>query len=202
MVALIAPMMLGLSACGKEISRNLDDNREQYAESTFAQIYGGDFQEFYVQCPGTSADEASERMDMQSEDIEDNSDDGSSKQYVYLRGEGKDLDVKTVKTDETNLCGTFDTSNPEAFTRAGGAETEAETADGEGFKQPEPKFGTWMKTDIDMAYRKPERHEAWQLDTAVFNQTVDKLAREAHRQAREEQNRAKQPETTSTPARP
>ena len=183
-VALILPMMLGLSACGKEISRNLDDGREQYAESNFAVIYGPDYQEFYVQCPGVTADEARELMDSQSDKIEDNSDPESDHQNVYLRGEGVEMDVKPVKLDDTDLCGTFETSNPEAFSRSATTVTVTERAPSSSRRQtpsesaqppadmPEPEYRGWLKVETPLTFRKPERHEPWQLDTTEFNKAV------------------------------
>lgn len=172
--ALILPMLLSLSACGKEISRNLDDGREQYAESNFAVIYGPDYQEFYVQCPGVTADKAKELMDSESDKIEDNSDPDSDHQNVYLRGEGVEMDIKPVKLDDTNLCGTFETSNPEAFARQPPTEsaTPSESAQPPA-DTPDPEYRGWLKVETPMAFHKPERHEPWQLDTAEFNETVE-----------------------------
>ena len=188
--ALILPVMMGLSACGKEISRNLDDAREQYAESNFAVIYGPDYQEFYVQCPGVTADRAKELMDSQSDKIEDNSDPESDHQNVYLRGDGVEMEVKPVKLDDTNLCGTFETSNPEAFSRSATTVTVTERAPSSSRRQtptesatpsesaqppadmPEPEYRGWLKVETPLTFRKPERHEPWQLDTSEFNKTV------------------------------
>lgn len=160
---LILPTTLALTACGNDISRNLDDRREQYAESSMEQVFGGDFKEFYVQCPGVTGAEASTAMDMESDDIEENSEEDPKYQYVYLRGSDNALEVKSVKRDDTDLCGTFESSKPDAFS--------TESADAPA-QQPKAEYAGWLKADTLLTFRKPERHEPWQLDTKVFNETV------------------------------
>lgn len=165
-LTLILPTTLALTACGNDISRNLDDRREQYAESSMEQVFGGDFKEFYVQCPGVTGAEASTAMDMESDDIEENSEEDPKYQYVYLRGSDNALEVKSVKRDDTDLCGTFESSKPDAFS------TEStESADAPA-QQPKAEYAGWLKADTLLTFRKPERHEPWQLDTKVFNETV------------------------------
>lgn len=174
-LTLILPTTLALTACGNDISRNLDDRREQYAESSMEQVFGGDFKDFYVQCPGVTGAEASTAMDMESDDIEENSEEDPKYQYVYLRGSDNALEVKSVKRDDTDLCGTFESSKPEAFSTESTESTDSADAPASAEnppKQPKAEYAGWLKADTPLTFRKPERHEPWQLDTKVFNETV------------------------------
>lgn len=105
-VALPTSMLL-VAGCGADVARHLDDRREQYASSTAADIFGKEWQEFYVQCPKVTSGDVVSTLGLKVDEVKDNSEADPKEQYVYLRNGAQNLKIEAVARKDVDLCGIF-----------------------------------------------------------------------------------------------
>ena len=137
-VAASAAVILGTAtACSSEVEKHLSYNHQEFGYISLTEVYGDEWDEFAVQCPGSNTDEIRDELGLEESKVKDNST-SENTEYVYLRNGEGDIKVEELEADRITLCPEPDHEEPEEFTGFEGwqpAETKFHTF------RPDPKAG-------------------------------------------------------------
>lgn len=156
----VLPATLLLAGCGSDLSSYLDNNRVQLSEASVRDVYGEQWKEFAVQCPGEGPEEIAARFGVPVDDVE-NLSDRDDYQYFYLRAEDGATDKQSVKVEDAVVC-------------APAAEAGIE-------------FTEWLPADLKLKYEKATPQDDWVLDAEALKEDLEEL--QAEREAERERDR-------------
>ena len=142
------PAVLLLAGCGENMSKYLDSNRLQLSEASVQDVYGGQWEEFAIQCPHEGPEEVATKFGINQDDVE-NLADRDDYQYFYLRAADGKTEKEGVKVEDAVICGPASEAGIE--------------------------FTDWLPADLKLKYEKATPKDDWVLDAEALQASLDEL---------------------------
>ena len=94
---------LALTACSSDVGNYLVHNHESLAKISMRDVYGHDWEDFAVQCPGVSKESMVASLHISPDDAKDTAKD-EGLEYVYLRKADGELKTEELESEHITMC--------------------------------------------------------------------------------------------------
>lgn len=166
-VAVAAIFLMGAAtACSSEVEKHLSYHHQEFGYVSLTEVYGQEWEEFAVQCPGSNHDEVRKNLELDESTVKDNSTNENT-EYLYLRSAEGEVEVKELESDRISLCPipNEDTATEEPAAENNAADEAAREI------QEFTGFDGWQPADEKFHVFRPDPKAAWR----VIVDPVDKL---------------------------